>query len=89
MESFTFETQNVCARAISFDMNEGKLYNVKFFGGCPGNTTAIAKLVEGADAQKIREILKGNICGARGTSCADQLALAIESALEKENVLNK
>ncbi|MBQ3790826.1 MAG: TSCPD domain-containing protein, partial [Lachnospiraceae bacterium] len=51
-------------------------------GGCNGNLKAIGKLVEGADAGQIMELLKGNLCGNRGTSCADQLSKAIAQALE-------
>jgi uncharacterized protein (TIGR03905 family) len=62
---------------------EGRLHNVKFTGGCPGNLLAIGKLVEGADAKKIAALLRGNDCGGRGTSCADQLSIAIEEALRE------
>ncbi|MCR4670885.1 MAG: TIGR03905 family TSCPD domain-containing protein [Saccharofermentans sp.] len=82
MENYTYQTQGVCSRMISFGIEDGKLHDVKFLGGCPGNTAAIGKLVEGADAAKIADILRGNDCGGRGTSCADQLAKAIDQALK-------
>lgn len=82
MQSFTFEPHGVCANKITFDIEDNKLHNLKFYGGCPGNTSAISKLLEGADASKTASILKGNDCRGRGTSCADQLAIAIEQALE-------
>ncbi len=78
---FEFTPEMVCAQLISFDIEDGKLYDIHFFGGCPGNTAAIAKLLEGADAKKTIAILKGNPCGRRPTSCADQLAIGIEQAL--------
>ena len=81
MEKYTYIPKGVCARQIDFEMEDGKLHNVKFTGGCAGNTAAISKLLEGADAAHTVEILKGNLCGAKGTSCADQLALGIEQAL--------
>ena len=81
MEHTTFIPKGVCARQIDFDIEDGKLHNVKFTGGCDGNTKAIAKLLEGADASNTVAILKGNLCGAKGTSCADQLAKGIEQAL--------
>ena len=56
-------------------------HNVSFVGGCDGNLKAIGKLVEGADAKEIASLLRGNDCGGRGTSCADQLARAVEEAL--------
>ena len=83
MEKFTYIPKGVCARQIDFEVEDGKLYNVKFTGGCDGNTKAISKLLQGADAKKTVEILKGNLCGFKGTSCADQLARGIEEALSK------
>ena len=77
-----FITSGVCARKINFDIVDGKVRNVSFLGGCNGNLKAISKLIEGMDANKVVEILKGNTCGARNTSCADQLAKAIEEALK-------
>ncbi len=81
MESYSYDTRGVCARRITFDIEDGKLHNVRFLGGCAGNTAAIGKLLEGADASRTVSILKGNDCNGRGTSCADQLAIAVEAAL--------
>jgi len=83
MTDYTIQTNHVCAKQISFSLENGKLHNIKFHGGCPGNTAAVSKLLEGADAQKAVDILKGNDCGGKGTSCADQLARGIEQALEQ------
>lgn len=81
MKTYHVKPQGVCSREISFDIDDGKLYNVHFTGGCPGNTAAVGKLLEGTSAARAVEILKGNQCGSRGTSCADQLALGVEKAL--------
>ncbi len=82
MENFTFEPKRVCSKRIDFALDEeGRLHDVKFMGGCPGNLPAIGKLVEGKDAKEIADILRGNPCGGRGTSCADQLSIAIDEAL--------
>lgn len=78
---FTYKTSGVCSRQINFDIVDGKLHNVSFVGGCPGNLAAIGKLVEGQDAKAVADLLKGNDCRGRGTSCADQLAEAIEEHL--------
>ena len=78
---FEYAPQGVCSRKINFDIVDGKLHNVRFTGGCPGNLIAISKLVEGKDAREIADLLAGNQCGMRGTSCADQLSLAIKSVL--------
>ena len=83
MESYSFNPQRVCSKRIDFNLDaEGRLHDVKFLGGCPGNLPAIGKLVEGKDAKEIADILRGNPCGARGTSCADQLSIAIDEALK-------
>ena len=74
---FTYATQGVCSHKITFDIVDGRLHNVQFEGGCPGNLLAIGKLVEGQEAKKIAELLAGNDCRGRGTSCADQLSKAI------------
>ena len=82
MKNYTFEPQRVCSKRIDFALDEeARLHDVKFLGGCPGNLPAIAKLVEGKDAREIADILRGNPCGSRGTSCADQLSIAIDQAL--------
>ena len=78
---FEYAPQGVCSRKINFDIIDGKLHNVRFTGGCPGNLIAISKLVEGKDAKEVATLLEGNQCGIRGTSCADQLAKAIKSFL--------
>ena len=78
---FEYAPQGVCSRKINFDIIDGKLHNVRFTGGCPGNLIAISKLVEGKDAKEVASLLESNQCGMRGTSCADQLAKAIKSFL--------
>ena len=84
MKHYAFDIQNVCAKHITFDLENGNLYNVKFQGGCPGNLLAISKLLEGYDAQKAVEILKGNPCGLKKTSCTDQLAQVLQDVLNQE-----
>ncbi len=86
MQTYTVQTQGVCAKAITFAIEDGKIYDVKFYGGCSGNTSAISKLLEGTEAQNVVKILKGNDCGGRGTSCADQLARGVEQALTEAGV---
>ena len=84
MKNYAYTPQRVCSKQITFDLDEqNRLHNVKFVGGCPGNLLAIGKLIEGQDAQQISNILKGNDCGGRGTSCGDQLSIAIETALKE------
>ena len=80
---YQFKTKGTCSQLIQFDLENDKIHNVIFQGGCNGNLKAISKLVEGMDAGKIVQILKGNTCGFRNTSCADQLAIAVSNALEQ------
>ncbi len=84
MANYNYVPSGVCSRKIFFDIEDGKLHNISFIGGCDGNLRAISKLLEGQDAQRAVDILKGNDCGGRGTSCADQLAIAVEQALKQE-----
>ena len=84
MQSYSFIPHGVCSSLIEFDIDGGKIYNLRFTGGCNGNLKAIGKLVEGKDAKEVAMILRGNDCSGRGTSCADQLAIAIEKALADE-----
>ena len=81
MEKKVYKTMGVCAREISFEYENGKLYNLAFFGGCNGNLKAISKLCEGRTLEEVQTILSGNTCGPRPTSCADQLARAIKEVL--------
>ncbi|MBQ6545331.1 MAG: TIGR03905 family TSCPD domain-containing protein [Lachnospiraceae bacterium] len=76
-----YKTKGTCSRAISFDIEEGKLRNVQFVDGCNGNLQGIGRLVEGMDAKECVSRLKGIRCGYKDTSCPDQLARAIEKAL--------
>ena len=86
MKNYSYTPQGVCSRRIDFALDEeGRLHDVTFTGGCPGNLLAIGKLVEGQNAKDIVALLRGNDCGGRGTSCADQLAIAISAALKENN----
>lgn len=77
---FDYIPKGVCSRRISFDINNGVISNVVFEGGCNGNLKAVSKLVDGKSAAEIANILSGNLCGFKGTSCADQLAKAVLEA---------
>ena len=81
---YTYKTKGVCASQISFELEGTTVTNVQFFGGCNGNLKAIAKLVEGMDAEKVIELLSGNTCGFKKTSCADQLTVALREALDNQ-----
>lgn len=76
-----FKTRGTCASQISFDLIDGKIYNVTFTGGCNGNLKGIAALVEGQDAKEVAARLEGIQCGFKSTSCPDQLSKALKEAL--------
>ena len=79
---YDYKPQGVCARMIHFDLDDqGCIHNVSFESGCNGNLKAISKLVEGKKAGEIDDILEGNTCGFRGTSCADQFSKALKQAI--------
>lgn len=82
--SYRFIPRGVCSRSIEFDLEDGKVRNARFTGGCDGNLKAVCKLIEGMDAEEVIRILQGNTCGMRQTSCADQLSVALTQALAKE-----
>jgi len=74
-----YKTRGVCSRSIEIELDGDTIASVKFNGGCNGNTKGIASLVKGMKVDEVIERLKGTDCGGRGTSCPDQLALALES----------
>ena len=78
-----YKTHGVCSQEINFDVQDNKLTNVRFIGGCSGNTQGVASLVEGMDAEEVISRLKGIKCGFKNTSCPDQLSTALEEVLNK------
>ena len=79
---YSYKTTGVCSQQINFDVEDGKVKNVQFIGGCPGNTNGIGKLVEGMEVEDVIKKLKGIKCRPT-TSCPDQLAQALEKYLEQ------
>ena len=82
---YEYRTKGTCSMIIKFDINGNIITNIEFVGGCPGNLKAISKLLDGQTVEYIEKKLKGNLCGNRGTSCADQLAIAVRKAFEENN----
>ena len=80
---YTYRTNGTCASKIEFDINDNTITNIAFTGGCNGNLKALSKVLDGWTVEQIEEKLKGNLCGFRSTSCADQLALAVRKASEE------
>ena len=82
MYALDFTPERVCPRNIHVEVSDdgNTIENVTFTGGCNGNTKAIAKLVEGKSVDDIVALLAGNQCAQRGTSCADQMTIALRLA---------
>ena len=79
----SYRTYGVCSVQINFDLDDDVVSNVEFIGGCNGNLKAISKLVDGMTVDQIEGYLKGNTCGYKPTSCADQLAVAVRQAYDR------
>ena len=79
---YEHKCQGTCSRSVQFDIDDqGRLHNVQFAGGCHGNTQGIGALAEGMDAAEAAARMRGIRCGAKATSCPDQLAQAIDATI--------
>lgn len=78
-----YQTKGTCSSYIDIELDGDIIRSVSFFGGCHGNLQGISKLVEGMKAEDAINRLKGIKCGFKPTSCPDQLALALESMINK------
>ena len=81
---YHYNTKGTCSREILFEIEDGKVKNVTYIGGCNGNLKGIASLVEGMDVDEVISRLEGTTCGGKPTSCPDQLATALKQAKEAE-----
>ena len=77
---YTYKTKGTCSQMIIFDVEDNKVSNVQFIGGCNGNLKGIASLVEGMDIDDVISRVEGTTCGLKKTSCPDQLAQALKLA---------
>jgi len=85
MKTHSYHPSGVCSRQIDITLtDDNRIEEVIFTGGCPGNLQGISRLVRGREAEEIIALLRGTICGQRGTSCPDQLSLALEQALSRK-----
>ena len=75
---YEYKTKGTCSQRIFFEIEDGKVKNVQFVGGCNGNLKGIASLVEGMDAEDVIARIEGIRCGMKATSCPDQLAKALK-----------
>ena len=80
---YEYKTKGTCSQKIFFDIEDNKVKNVQFVGGCNGNLKGICQLLTGMKAEDAIARLDGTLCGFRGTSCPDQIAITLEEALQK------
>lgn len=80
---YSVKPKGICPTDIAFDLEGDVVKNVAFTRGCDGNLKAVSKLIDGMTVGQIESILRGNLCGNRGTSCADQLAKALRECYDK------
>lgn len=80
--TYTYRPKGVCSQQIIIDLNDDVIENLRVLGGCAGNLQGISALVRGMKAQEAIERLRGIRCGFKTTSCPDQIAKALEEALE-------
>lgn len=83
-----YQTKGVCSRSIEFEIEDDIVKEVKFVGGCHGNTQGIASLVKGMKVQDVIDKTEGINCGGKGTSCPDQLAKALKQYLSQKPATN-
>lgn len=76
-------TKGVCSKEIHFEIENDIIKSVQFIGGCDGNTKGVARLVEGMKVQEAINRLSGIDCRGKGTSCPDQLSIALKQALNQ------
>lgn len=81
---YIYTPKGVCSMQMIFEIDNNIIKSLKIIGGCPGNTIGVSKLVVGRSIDEVIEMLKGIPCGARGTSCPDQVAIALEE-YKREN----
>ena len=81
MDSLKYKTSGTCSREIEIELKDGVIDSVRFTGGCHGNLQGVSALVKGMKAEDAISRLKGIRCGAKATSCPDQLAQALEKML--------
>lgn len=81
--TYTYTPKGVCSQRIQVELEDGIIRNVQVLGGCNGNLQGISNLVVGMNAKDAISRMKGIRCGMKQTSCPDQIAVALEKALEQ------
>ncbi len=76
----SYITHGTCSKQIDVEVENGIVKSVVFYGGCNGNLQGISSLVAGMKVEDVIVRLDGIRCGARSTSCPDQLCKALREA---------
>ncbi|MBO4994785.1 MAG: TIGR03905 family TSCPD domain-containing protein [Muribaculaceae bacterium] len=76
--TYRYVTSGTCSRLIEIDIDDNKISDIRFVGGCHGNLQGISALTKGMNIDEVIDRLRGIRCGNKATSCPDQLALALE-----------
>lgn len=79
---YRYKPSGVCSQEFIFEIEDNKIKDLNIIRGCAGNLIGISKLIKGKGIQEVIELLKGTPCGMRGTSCPDQIAIALEEYIE-------
>ena len=80
---FEYKTKGTCSQHILFEIEDDKIKNVQFIGGCKGNLKGISSLVDGMSVDEVIARVEGIHCGMKQTSCPDQLAQALKAAKQQ------
>lgn len=80
---YIYNPKGVCSKAMKIEVDGNTIKNVEIIGGCPGNTVGVSNLIKGMNIDEAIKRLKGILCGNKGTSCPDQLAIALENIKSK------
>ncbi len=81
---YIYKPEGVCSREMIFEIEDGIIKDLQVVGGCPGNIIGVSKLIIGKTIDEVIKLLKGIPCGTRGTSCPDQVAIALEKYKENK-----
>ena len=84
---YRYSPRGVCSYEMIIKLNRNTIEEVKIHGGCAGNTVGLTQLLKGMNIDEAIKRLKGIQCGNRGTSCPDQLAIALEEAKKEKEII--
>ena len=82
---YIYNAKGACSKVMKINVENNVIKSVEIIGGCPGNTVGVANLVKGMNIDEAIKRLKGILCGNKGTSCPDQLAMALENIKNSKN----